>query len=98
MPPQPFVWAFPDNLDDFLNPAILFGGLILLLWFVNIGLTGKLAERKARDDGAWAVAAIFIGPIALIAVALLPRKVKDTTEPPPVPSNDIRGGWGEKVE
>lgn len=99
MPPQPNTSGFPRDLNDFLSLPMVIGALILLAWFVIVGLTGWLASRKGRDDGAWATLALFFGPIALIAIIVLPRKVKDTTEPPPpVPSNDMRGGWGEGVK
>lgn len=96
--PTTFWPGGPGKLEDFLTPLMLSVGLFLLLWFVNVALTGKIASRKGRDDGAWAVAALFIGPIALIAVVLLPRNTKVKTEPPPVPSNDARGGWGGGVK
>lgn len=99
MPPQPNTSGFPGDLNDFLTGPILIGALILLAWFVMVGITGWLASIKGRDDGVWATVALFTGPIALIAILLLPRKIKDTSEPPPpVPSNDARGGWGEGVK
>ena len=96
--PTTFWPGGPEKLEDFLTPFMLAVGLGLLLWFVNVALTGKIASRKRRDDGAWAVAALFFGPLALLAVHLLPRNTKIKTEPPQVPSNDARGGWGEGVK
>lgn len=43
---------------------------IVVGWFVIAALTGWLASRKGRDGGLWVVAAIFLGPIALIVVLL----------------------------
>jgi hypothetical protein len=47
---------------------------IVVGWFVNMGVTGWLASRKGRDGGLWVVAAIFLGPVALLVVVLAPRK------------------------
>jgi hypothetical protein len=87
-----------DKLDDLMRwpmPLIVAG---MVLWFVSVALTGWVASRKGRDDGFWAVVALFIGPIALVAVCLLPRRSTIATPSlPDVTSNDARGGWGEKV-
>jgi hypothetical protein len=53
-----------------MNDAVPVIAAILVLWFVNIGVTGWLAERKGRDGGLWSVIAVFIGPLALLAVVL----------------------------
>jgi hypothetical protein len=47
---------------------------VVLGWFVNMALTGWLASRKGRDGGLWVVAAIFLGPIALLIVLVAPRR------------------------
>jgi hypothetical protein len=44
------------------------------LWLANVGLTGWLAGRRGRDDGLWAVLALFLGPLALVAVLVLQSK------------------------
>jgi cytochrome bd-type quinol oxidase subunit 2 len=99
MPPQPYTSGFPNDLNDFLTWPIMIGALVILAWLVIVGLTGWLASRKHRDDGLWATLALFFGPFALIAILVLPAAIPDTTEPPPpVPSNDSRGGWGEGVK
>ena len=46
---------------------------VLGTWFACMALTGWLAGRRGRADGLWTVLAIFSGPIALLAVLLLPR-------------------------
>lgn len=48
---------------------------IFVLWFVNVALVGWLAARKGRDDGAWAFGALLLGPIALLAILALPRRL-----------------------
>jgi hypothetical protein len=74
MPPTP---PFPGgfaNLDPATIAFLVFVGKILLLWFVNMAITGWLAGRRGRDGGLWAVIAFFTGPIALIALLLKPKK------------------------
>jgi hypothetical protein len=78
MPPTP---PFPGgfaNLDPATIAFLVFVGKILLLWFVNMAITGWLAGRRGRDGGLWAVIAFFTGPFALLAVVILPRQI-----PPP---------------
>lgn len=99
MPPQPFGPGFSRDLEDFLTGPVITVSLLLFVYFVIVALTGWLASRKGRDDGLWAFLALITGPFALIAILLLPHRVKDTPPPPPpVPSNDSRGGWGEGVK
>lgn len=99
MPPQPFGPGFWGDIEDFLTRPVVAVSLLLLVYFVIVGLTGWIASRKGRDDGLWAFLALITGPFALLAVLVVPRSVKDTTEPPPpIPSNDARGGWGEGVK
>jgi hypothetical protein len=73
MPAPPFQGGFA-NLDPATIAFLVAVGKILLLWFVNMALTGWLAVRKGRDGGLWAVIAFFTGPIALIALLLKPKK------------------------
>jgi len=47
---------------------------VIIGWFMIMGLTGWLAERKGRDGGEWAVFAFFVGPIALLWVLLTPAR------------------------
>jgi len=68
--------------QDLMNDAVPVIAVILVLWFVNMGVTGWLAGRKGRDGGLWSVLALFIGPLALLAVALLPRIATDPTDNP----------------
>ena len=99
MPPQPFGPGFWPDLEDFLTRPVVAVSLLLLVYFVIVALTGWIASRKRRDDGLWAFLALITGPFALIAILALPGRIEDTTAPPPpVPSNDTRGGWGEGVE
>lgn len=63
------VWDL-DKFQAFL-PII---AATLVLWFTNMALTGLLAGRKNLDDGAWTVVATFVGPIALLAVLVVPRR------------------------
>ena len=60
--------------QDLMNGAVPYLAGILLLYFANVALTGWLAGRRGRDDGLWAVFAMFSGPVALLALLLLPRK------------------------
>jgi hypothetical protein len=66
---------------------------VLVAWFVIMGLTGWLAARKNRDGGLWVVIAIFGGPLALLAVLLLPAKPAPADGPAglaPVPRLRLR--------
>lgn len=53
---------------------------VFLVWFANTWLTGLLAERRGREGGLWTVLGIFLGPIALIALLLLPRLPRRNTD------------------
>ena len=66
----------PANLDDFLTPEIRLGATIIITWLICAGLAGWLAGRRNRDDGLWAVMGLFLGPIAVIAVLLLPKRTE----------------------
>jgi hypothetical protein len=66
----------------------------LLGWVVNMALTGWLASRKGRDGGLWVLAALFLGPIALLVVFLAPRKPENPGGPAahsPVPRVRLHG-------
>ena len=78
MGPQPFPAGGLGGLDPAWVSVIQLVGTILLLYFINVALVGWLARRKGRDDGVWAVLALFTGPIALIAILL-----KKKQAPPP---------------
>ena len=39
-----------------------------------MALAGWLAGRRGRDDGLWAVIGLFIGPLAVAALLILPRR------------------------
>jgi hypothetical protein len=71
--PGPF-WG---GLGSFNETAMEFVALvaeILLVWFVNMAVTGWLARRRGRDGGLWAVIALFTGPFALAALLFKPRQ------------------------
>ena len=68
MNPQPFPAGGLGDFDPAWIGVIKVAGAILLVWFINVALVGWLAGRKGRDDGVWAVLALFLGPIALIAI------------------------------
>jgi hypothetical protein len=76
MPPT----LFPGlgSLDDLTTGIVPLVASIMFVWFVNIGVVGWLARRKGREDGVWAVLAIFFGPFALIAILLKAKQA-----PPP---------------
>ena len=78
MGPQPFPAGGLGALDPVWISVIKVAGAVLLLYFINVALVGWLARRKGRDDGLWAVIALFTGPIALIAILL-----KKKQAPPP---------------
>ncbi len=54
--------------------------IILLFQVVFIALTAWLAANKGYSAAVWAILAFFLSWIALIIVAVLPRKA-----PPPPP-------------
>jgi hypothetical protein len=89
MAPQPFLPGGLPDLNDLLTGLIPAIAGILVLWFVNIALVGWLARRKAREDGLWAVIALFLGPIALLAILLASRK-EQAPEATPAPRVRLR--------
>lgn len=72
--------TIPLELAAFLRPEILIGAAIIVAWLACAGLAGWIAGRRNRDDGLWAVGGLFLGPLALLAVMLLPKR----TEPRPL--------------
>lgn len=46
-----------------------------IIWglFASVFLSGLLAREKGRSTVAWVIAALFFGPLALLAIAGLPR-------------------------
>jgi hypothetical protein len=62
------------NFDPTMAAFIELVATLLVVWFANMALTGWLAARKGREGGYWAVIALFIGPIALLAILLKPRQ------------------------
>ena len=87
----------PCDLDGFLQPWIIVGAVAIVAWLVIVGLTGWLALRRGRDDGLWAVIALFTGPVALVILFLLPRRAPTPEPASEPPSNDARGGWSDTV-
>jgi hypothetical protein len=73
MPAPPFWGGIPELTPETIAFLQLVATL-LVLWFVNMAVTGWLAIRKGREGGMWAVLAFFTGPIALLAILLKPRK------------------------
>lgn len=68
--------ALPPGAAYLLNGELIaVAAAVIVLWIVNVAITGWLAGRKGRNDDLWAVRAIFFGPIALIAILLRPPKV-----------------------
>jgi hypothetical protein len=78
MNPQPFPAGGLGGFDPAWVGVIKVVGAGLLLYFINVALVGWLARRKGRDDGVWAVLALFLGPIALVAILLKAKQA-----PPP---------------
>jgi hypothetical protein len=58
------------------GPLIVAITVFLVAWFTIMGVTGWLAGRRNREGGIWSVAALFLGPLALIALLLLPKPAK----------------------
>jgi hypothetical protein len=44
----------------------------IVIWILVIFASAKVAEKKGRRRWLWILLAIFFGPLALVAVALLP--------------------------
>jgi len=91
------VWGGSGGFGGGIDPAIaeflaaVF--VFLVAWFVIAGFTGWLAARRHRDGGLWVVIAIFGGPLALLAVLLLPAKPAPADGPAglaPVPRLRLR--------
>ncbi|MEO8273305.1 MAG: hypothetical protein ABI620_04500 [Chloroflexota bacterium] len=70
MGPQPFPAGGLGSFDPAWINVIKFVGAVLLVYFINVAVVGWLARRKGRDDGVWAVLALFTGPFALVAILL----------------------------
>lgn len=68
MAPGPFLPFGFGSMDGLTSGIVQTVATLMLLWFVNVALTGWLARRKGRDDGVWAVLALFLGPVALLAI------------------------------
>lgn len=68
MAPGPFLPNGFGSLDDLTKGIVPVIATFMFLWFVNVAITGWLARRKGREDGVWAVLALFLGPIALLAI------------------------------
>jgi hypothetical protein len=82
-----------ETLRDLL-PFLPVLSVIIALWFTNMALTGWLAGRRGRNDGLWAVIAFFLGPIALVAVILMPQRVQpDPFEGLPKTPATYTGEW-----
>jgi hypothetical protein len=56
------------------GPLIVAVTVFLIVWFTIMAVTGWLAARRNREGGLWAAFAFFGGPLALIALLLLPRR------------------------
>lgn len=59
-----------------MGPFIVAVTVFLIVWFTIMAVTGWLAGRRNRDGGLWAAFAFIGGPIALLALLLLPRREK----------------------
>ena len=58
------------------GPLITAVTVFLIVWFTIMAVTGWLAGRRNREGGLWAAFALLGGPIALLALLLLPRRDK----------------------
>lgn len=65
-----------DALAAAQGPFIVAVTVFLIVWFTIMGVTGWLAGRRNRESGLWAAFAFFSGPLALIALLLLPARQK----------------------
>jgi hypothetical protein len=45
----------------------------LVIWIGSILATRALASAKGLSAGGWGIAALFVGPLALIALIFVPR-------------------------
>ncbi len=66
----------PFELDQVTGEIVATVSAFLVIWFANMALTGWLAGRKGREDGTWAVLALFFGPLALAAILLKAPKAR----------------------
>jgi uncharacterized membrane protein len=48
--------------------------VLIVFWLGSAILAGRIADRKERIGGVYLFAALVIGPIALLAAVLLPRR------------------------
>lgn len=78
MSPHPGLPGLPARA---LADVLMVLGPVFLLWFANMAITGWLAGRRGWNDGVWTVVAIFLGPVALLAVLVAPG----SRERPPAP-------------
>lgn len=93
MDPHP-TWNV-GNIDlAALQQILPYVSAAIALWFVNMAFTGWLAARRGRDDGLWAVIAFLLGPIALAAIVIMPRRQPpDVFEGVPVAPDTYTGEW-----
>ena len=66
-----------DALAAANGPFIVAVTVFLIVWFSIMAVTGWLAGRRNRESGLWAAFAFFTGPLALLALLLLPRPEKE---------------------
>jgi hypothetical protein len=90
--PHP-TWFGPTDLGA-LAELTPYAAAAFTLWFVNMAVTGWLAGRRGRDDGLWTFIALILGPIALVAVAILPPRPKpEVLDGLPVAPATYSGEW-----
>lgn len=63
-----------DGMARISGPILTAVAVFLIVWFSIMAVTGWLAGRRNREGGLWAAFAFFVGPIALLALLLLPPK------------------------
>jgi hypothetical protein len=61
-----------------MSGAVSFLGT--LVWWVSIFGAYFLASHRGRNRFGWTVAAVFVPFLALLVLALLPRKIRMTPE------------------
>ena len=77
--------GIPSGLDPrYFESVATTIAAIVVVWMTLIALTGWLASRRNWDDGLWAALALLTGPIALLIVALAPKRFT-----PPSKQNDV---------
>lgn len=57
--------------------------LLVVFWFGCSILCWIVANSKARLAGVWFLLGLFLGPLALLAVAVLPSHARSKDEPSP---------------